>query len=45
MSTAAPPTKVTKLARRQLYALVWKTPLTHLGKRFGVSGNTMAKIC
>ena len=33
------------LTREELYALVWKKPMTTLGKEFGVSGHTITKAC
>ncbi len=34
-----------KLGRDELYRLVWETPLIHLAKRYGITGNGLAKIC
>jgi hypothetical protein len=33
------------LTRRELYDLVWTTPMQHLAKKFGLSGPGMAKLC
>jgi len=33
------------LTREALYDLVWEQPMMRLAKRFGVSGNGLAKIC
>ena len=35
----------TTLAREELYALVWDTPMARLAEQFGLSGNGLAKIC
>jgi hypothetical protein len=34
-----------RVSREELYALVWKTPLSRLGTEFGITGNGLAKIC
>jgi hypothetical protein len=34
-----------RVSREELYALVWKTPLSRLGADFGITGNGLAKIC
>jgi hypothetical protein len=33
------------LTRRELYDLVWTTPMEHLAKKFGLSVPGMAKLC
>lgn len=33
------------LTRQELYVLVWAHPVSHLAKRFGISGQGLAKIC
>lgn len=34
-----------RLSRDELYALVWKTPMSRLGPEFGITGTGLAKIC
>jgi hypothetical protein len=34
-----------RLSREELYALVWKTPMSRLGAEFGITGTGLAKIC
>lgn len=34
-----------RLSREELYALVWKTPISRLAKEFGITGTGLAKIC
>lgn len=34
-----------RLTRQELYELVWSTPATKLGERFGLSGRGLAKLC
>ena len=34
-----------RVSRDELYALVWKTPMSRLGAEFGITGNGLAKIC
>lgn len=34
-----------RLTRDELYRLVWKTPLSRLSERYGITGNGLAKIC
>jgi len=34
-----------QVSREELYALVWKTPMSRLSADFGLSGNGLAKIC
>jgi hypothetical protein len=36
---------VLRLNRRELYDLVWSTPMSSLAKRFGYSDNGLAKVC
>lgn len=35
----------TVLSRRDLYELVWSTPVTKLAEQFGISDRGLAKIC
>lgn len=35
----------TVLSRRDLYELVWSTPVTKLAERFGISDRGLGKIC
>lgn len=39
------PTRPTFLTREELYAAVWKTPLSRLAEGYGISGSGLAKIC
>ncbi len=34
-----------RLTRRQLYDLVWKTPVDNLARQFGMSGRGLGKLC
>lgn len=34
-----------RVSRDELYALVWKTPMSRLATEFGITGNGLAKIC
>ena len=34
-----------EISRDELYEQVWTTPLDHLGKKFGVSGSYLARVC
>lgn len=34
-----------RLTRRELYDLVWSTPMMTLAPRFRLSGNGLAKLC
>lgn len=40
-----PVLKRRRVSREELYALVWKTPMSRLAADFGLSGNGLAKIC
>ena len=40
-----PALKRRQVSREELYALVWKTPMSRLSADFGLSGNGLAKIC
>jgi hypothetical protein len=44
METDKPKTSI-RLSRAELYDHVWKTPLMHLGPRYGITGKGLAKIC
>ena len=33
------------VSREDLYRQVWETPMLRLGKRYGISGNGLKKIC
>lgn len=35
----------TRISRDDLYALVWKSPMSRLASEFGITGNGLAKIC
>ena len=37
--------RMNRLARSQLYAMVWSKPLTHLAKEFDISDVGLAKVC
>lgn len=41
----ASPGKPVVLTRTELHQLVWKMPMMHLAKEYGISGNGLAKIC
>ncbi|MBB4041631.1 hypothetical protein GGR34_003309 [Microvirga flocculans] len=34
-----------ELARQELYARVWETPMSRLAAQYGITGNGLAKIC
>lgn len=35
----------TTLTRKELYELVWQTPMSRLATQYGITGNGLAKIC
>jgi hypothetical protein len=37
--------KPIELTREELYNLVWKTPLSHLAKKYNLSDNSLRKVC
>ena len=39
------PPKVRRIARRELYNLIWSEPITTLAKRFGISDRGLTKVC
>ena len=38
-------TETRRLTREELYAMVWRTPMSRLAEEFGITGNGLAKIC
>jgi hypothetical protein len=45
MASEAPPKTPSKLTREELYNLVWQTPMQHVAAQYGITGNSLAKIC
>jgi hypothetical protein len=39
------PPKVRRIARRELYDLIWSEPITTLAKHFGISDRGLTKVC
>jgi hypothetical protein len=37
--------KPRRVTRVELYAMVWRTPMSRLAEEFGISGNGLTKIC
>jgi hypothetical protein len=37
--------KPATISREELYQQVWETPMSHLGEKYGISGNGLKKIC
>jgi hypothetical protein len=37
--------KARRVTRDDLYAMVWRLPMSRLATEFGISGNGLAKIC
>ena len=45
MSDENTPKKPTQVSREDLYAQVWRTPMSRLAQTYCISGNGLAKIC
>src|SRR5258708_18900035 len=37
--------RVHQISRKELYNLIWSTPITALAERFGISDRGLAKVC